>query len=141
LSAFRPFFNNVFSDSNHSIPLFYCQAAKYYRFFLSDSVYFIIPEKEELSMQIRSGNKTKTLSFLTFLISGLLFNLSTVLMAQDKEVNDQANVLFIAIDDLNDWIGCLGGHPDVKTANLDRLAGRNKFFQPVSDNFSVGIFR
>ena len=32
------------------------------------------------------------------------------------------NVLFIAIDDLNDWIGCLGGHPDVKTPNLDRLA-------------------
>jgi len=92
-------------------------------------------------MQIRSGYKTKTLSFLTFLISGLLFNLSSVLMAQNKQVNDQPNVLFIAIDDLNDWIGCLGGHPDVKTPNLDRLAGRNKFFQPVSDNFSVGIFR
>ena len=29
------------------------------------------------------------------------------------------NVLFIAIDDLNDWIGCLGGHPQVKTPNLD----------------------
>ena len=32
------------------------------------------------------------------------------------------NVLFIAVDDLNDWIGCLGGHPDVKTPNIDRLA-------------------
>lgn len=33
------------------------------------------------------------------------------------------NVLFIAIDDLNDWIGSLGGHPQARTPNLDRLAG------------------
>ena len=38
------------------------------------------------------------------------------------------NVLFIAIDDLNDWIGCLGGHPDVKTPNLDALARRGVSF-------------
>jgi arylsulfatase A-like enzyme len=34
----------------------------------------------------------------------------------------------MAIDDLNDWIGCLGGHPDVKTPNLDRLAARGVLF-------------
>lgn len=34
----------------------------------------------------------------------------------------RSNILFIAIDDLNDWIGCLGGHPDVRTPNLDRFA-------------------
>jgi len=38
------------------------------------------------------------------------------------------NVLFIAIDDLNDWVGHLGGHPDVKTPNLDRLARRGVSF-------------
>ena len=38
------------------------------------------------------------------------------------------NVLFIAIDDLNDWVGCLGGHPDVKTPNIDRLAKRGVLF-------------
>jgi len=38
------------------------------------------------------------------------------------------NVLFIAIDDLNDWIGCLGGHPDTRTPNLDRLAKRGAVF-------------
>jgi arylsulfatase A-like enzyme len=32
------------------------------------------------------------------------------------------NVLFIAVDDLNDWIACLGGHPQTKTPNFDRLA-------------------
>ncbi len=38
------------------------------------------------------------------------------------------NVLFIAIDDQNDWIGPLGGHPLVKTPNLDRLAARGTTF-------------
>jgi len=38
------------------------------------------------------------------------------------------DVLFIAIDDLNDWTGCLGGHPGVMTPNLDRLAGRGVLF-------------
>ena len=38
------------------------------------------------------------------------------------------NVLFIAIDDLNDWVGCLGGHPQVRTPNIDRLARRGVLF-------------
>jgi arylsulfatase A-like enzyme len=38
------------------------------------------------------------------------------------------NVLFIAIDDLNDWVGCLGGHPDALTPNIDRLAARGVNF-------------
>ena len=42
--------------------------------------------------------------------------------------HDKPNVLFIAVDDLNDWIGCLGGHPDTRTPNLDRLAKRGVLF-------------
>ena len=38
------------------------------------------------------------------------------------------NILFIAIDDQNDWIGCLGGHPQVKTPHIDRLAQRGTLF-------------
>lgn len=38
------------------------------------------------------------------------------------------DILFIAIDDMNDWIGCLGGHPQSKTPNLDRLAARGTLF-------------
>ncbi len=38
------------------------------------------------------------------------------------------NVLLIAIDDLNDWIGCMGGHPQAKTPNMDRLAARGVLF-------------
>jgi len=38
------------------------------------------------------------------------------------------NVLFIAIDDLNDWVGCLGGHPQAKTPTIDRLAAGGTLF-------------
>ena len=38
------------------------------------------------------------------------------------------NVLMIIADDLNDWVGCLQGHPDVKTPNIDRLAKRGLLF-------------
>ncbi len=38
------------------------------------------------------------------------------------------NVLFISIDDLNDWVGCLDGHPQVRTPHIDRLAERGTLF-------------
>ncbi len=41
---------------------------------------------------------------------------------------EKPNVLFIAIDDMNDWVGCLGGHPDAWTPNIDRLARRGTLF-------------
>ncbi len=47
------------------------------------------------------------------------------------------NVLFIAIDDLNDWVGCLGGHPQVQTPNLDRLASRGVLFTNAHCNASL----
>lgn len=39
------------------------------------------------------------------------------------------NVLFVAIDDLNDWVGFLQGHPNTLTPNLDRLAQRGMVFE------------
>ncbi|MEC9094069.1 MAG: sulfatase, partial [Planctomycetota bacterium] len=41
---------------------------------------------------------------------------------------NQPNILFIAIDDQNDWIGCLGGHPQIKTPQIDALAERGTVF-------------
>ena len=38
------------------------------------------------------------------------------------------NYLFIAVDDLNDWVEPLGGHPQVKTPNFTRLAKRGVTF-------------
>ena len=42
--------------------------------------------------------------------------------------SDPPNVLFIAVDDLNDWVGCLGGHPQAETPHIDELAGRGVLF-------------
>ena len=44
--------------------------------------------------------------------------------AQDRP----PNILFIAVDDLNDWVGHLGGHPQARTPNIDRLARRGVAF-------------
>lgn len=38
------------------------------------------------------------------------------------------NILFIAIDDMNDWVGVLGGHPQAYTPNIDKLAERGVLF-------------
>lgn len=45
-----------------------------------------------------------------------------------SEVKQKPNVLFIAVDDLNDWIGCLGGYVGVKTPNIDKLAEQGVLF-------------
>ncbi len=41
---------------------------------------------------------------------------------------EKPNILFIAIDDQNDWIGCMGGHPKASTPNIDRLARKGTLF-------------
>lgn len=38
------------------------------------------------------------------------------------------NVLFLSIDDLNDWVGALRGHPQAKTPHIDALAARGTLF-------------
>ena len=42
---------------------------------------------------------------------------------------EKPNVLMIVVDDMNDWVGCLGGHPDTKTPHLDRLAAQGMLFR------------
>lgn len=50
-------------------------------------------------------------------------------VARTENSKQLPNVLFIAIDDLNDWIGCMGGHPQTLTPNLDRLAAEGVLFR------------
>ncbi len=38
------------------------------------------------------------------------------------------NILFVVIDDLNDYVGVLDGHPQVETPNIDALAGAGVLF-------------
>ncbi len=44
------------------------------------------------------------------------------------EPSTRTNVLFIAIDDLNHWVGHLGRNKQVQTPNIDRLAARGVTF-------------
>ena len=50
------------------------------------------------------------------------------LMGESRADASRPNVLLIAVDDLNDWVGCLGGHPQTKTPNIDRLATQGMLF-------------
>ena len=60
-----------------------------------------------------------------FVISLLVFPLlgGGVVQAQERP-----DVLFISVDDLNDWVGVLGGHPQARTPNMDALADRGILF-------------
>lgn len=59
------------------------------------------------------------------------------------------NVVFIVLDDLNDYVGFLHGHPQAHTPNMDRLAARGMVFEhaycqaplciPSRDSFLTGL--
>ena len=63
-------------------------------------------------------------------LPGLLLILFPVLSArlQAIEQNSQPDVLFIVVDDLNDWISLLDEESPVRTPNLKRLAARGTLF-------------
>ena len=62
----------------------------------------------------------KTLRQFLSIVGCALFAVSThQISAADAK---RPNVLFIAIDDLRDWVGYLGHNPQAKTPNIDRLA-------------------
>ena len=66
----------------------------------------------------------------TILVITLGLFLSVLSQAEEQDKSEdrsnntreiRPNVLFISVDDLNDWVGCLGGHPQAKTPNIDAL--------------------
>lgn len=44
------------------------------------------------------------------------------------------DIVFIIVDDLNDWVGCLGGHPDAKSPHIDKLAASGMLFSQAYCN-------
>ena len=57
-----------------------------------------------------------------------LLSLLTILALTLTSQAKKPNVLFIAIDDLNDYISPLDNHPGIKTPNFERLAKRSVNF-------------
>ena len=58
----------------------------------------------------------------------LLTALLNVGVSLAQESSTRPNVLFIAVDDLNHWVGHLDGHPGTLTPNIDRLAATGVTF-------------
>lgn len=68
---------------------------------------------------------TKTLMFCCVVL--LMFSCKSR-TNKESETAKHPNVLFIAVDDLNDWLGCMNGHPNTKTPNMDKLASQGVLF-------------
>lgn len=51
-----------------------------------------------------------------------------LVLHRSKEIPDSPNVVFISLDDTNDWLGFLGNHPGTVTPDLDALAARSLVF-------------
>lgn len=64
---------------------------------------------------------------LKALLAVVLVGLALHATAEQAKDNPP-NILIISIDDLNDWVGCMDGHPQAKTPNIDRLAQRGVLF-------------
>jgi len=58
----------------------------------------------------------------------IILSLHLLLIVSTSFSQEKPNVLFIGIDDLNDWVGCMDGHPQTKTPNIDKLASEGILF-------------
>ena len=68
-----------------------------------------------------------SLAMFTFTVAIAVFQLgSHAVFAADA--GSRPNIVMIAIDDLNDWVEPLGGHPDVKTPSIKRVAANGITF-------------
>lgn len=62
------------------------------------------------------------------LFTTALLIIAASLFVANAHADEGPNVLMIAIDDLNHWVGHLGRHPQTKTPNIDRLAQQGTTF-------------
>ncbi len=58
----------------------------------------------------------------------LAFGITAAPSARQAPPADKPDVLFIVLDDLNDWVGALRGHPQALTPTIDALARRGTLF-------------
>ena len=75
------------------------------------------------SIHLKSWSNTTVLAILSTLLS-----FSCQLREVAPAPKRSPNVLFIAVDDLNNWLGCMQGHPNAKTPHMDKLAAEGVLF-------------
>lgn len=81
-----------------------------------------------MSFDLRTLVGSLCLSLVCFSVSVSAAAESSAKQSGTKSARKKPNILFIAIDDQNDWIGAMDGHPLVKTPHIDQLAKRGTLF-------------
>jgi len=83
-----------------------------------------MPKVGEMEMTTDNNPMKKQL----FVLLWALATATTALAADDAKPASKPNVLFIVIDDLNDYVSILANYPGVKTPNLDKFARSSMTF-------------
>ena len=78
-------------------------------------------------------------TFALFLVLLLVSGADSALLGATKKraPKGKPNFLVILVDDLNDWVGWLGGHPQTRTPNMDRLASLGMRFSNAHTAFAL----
>lgn len=72
-------------------------------------------------------------------LSAFLVIVNLSCQQKQKDVSSQPNVLFIAVDDLNDWTAKLGGHTQAITPHLDQLSDEGILFTNAHASMPVCV--
>lgn len=80
------------------------------------------------TMKLSPNRLTVQLSVVLGLVLASTACTTPALEPAPEPTPEAPDVLLISIDDLNDWVGVLGGHPQALTPNIDRLAERGMVF-------------
>ncbi len=62
------------------------------------------------------------------LAATLVVLIMAICVTNTPAAEPQPDIVFIIVDDLNDWLGCLQGHSDAKSPNIDALASSGMLF-------------
>lgn len=86
-------------------------------------------QSQELTTMFKSSPSFAFLFILPFA--------STLFIPLPSIAAEKPNVLFIICDDLNDYVGALGGHPQARTPNIDRLFASGVSFTQAHCNIPI----
>lgn len=66
-----------------------------------------------------------------------LLTLNLLVLSFSLKAQEKQNALLIILDDMNDYIGVMGGHPQAITPNIDRLAEDGVIFSNAHSNAPI----
>ena len=74
--------------------------------------------------------------YLEFMLIKLLFIFVVCFLQVGSSEEARPDIVLIIVDDLNDWVGCLEGHPDAHSPNIDALANNGMLFTQAYCNIA-----